>query len=961
MKKHTDFLRTVFVLLTLLCMTATAAAQNINAPATVNESEEGAVQMLKAGNIPMQKRLGDVNLDGSVSIADVTALIDMLLTGTPGSNADVNADGNASIADVTALIDMLLTGSAQYDLVQAQSALDDIYYSMRMAGWTTPGNTHQTFGISAYNLMAEVMGDDMIMGAQGSGWFWYDAAYNVKERYTSTSWRSADLWNAYYTWIANANYILAACQSITSSANYVRGQAYAIRAYSYFMLAQSFARTYKGHENDPCVPIFDGKTFNGSTGKLRSTVTQVYAQIESDINEAVNLLNGTTQQNPSHIGYAVALGLRSRIYLVEEKWSSAYLDAKNAITELEAAGKGILEVEDFKGLNDVSKSNVMWGCDIPDAEVGMYASLWAHMCTNIAYGQRAPKQINKWLYNKMSSTDARRAWWKTNDTGVGSDALVQDKFNTIEGSDWGGDYIWMRVEEMYLNAAEALAHRGNFDSNARNYLNQLMAKRDPNYSCNKSGNDLGALTNDETGSLLEEILIQRRLELWGEDGRIYTIRRLRQGFERNTEDGWPASLTLPSRSLSDPESYPWVLTIPLAEYYNYYARMILDVDQNPIGDYPSSETPEIERTPQHLSFWNTELNLEISASTSSDLNINVYRKGTCDKRYYALLCLTDEDNGSKSWDYVIFEPGQSSSDVTLTFNGEDMALGRHTYTLSLTDLEVSVANSSQLTSMKILVDVMNFESEGQHISFETANQDVVLYTPGYIEVPVTLTRAVTTHDYRAHVTISDQTNPDNIILSSENVFFAAGVSTATTSIRFYDMEIGNTYSCVLTLSDEDIATADPSLGEQITSTTVTVQVKTDDDIWEPAGSCTFTDYFYINEGNTAYEVPIQRNTQTGKYRIVSPLSAAFSGLVDNPCTNNWFFTLNTDGSISPEEGTWDLFYTYQDQNLNGYYDTTRYPTYCYVEQDGNTYDVNFLLSTSTSLYSGGNFIFTWDR
>ena len=957
MKKHTDFLRTVFVLLTLLCMTATAAAQNINAPATVNESEEGAVQMLKAGNIPMQKRLGDVNLDGSVSIADVTALIDMLLTGTPGSNADVNADGNASIADVTALIDMLLTGSAQYDLVQAQSALDDIYYSMRMAGWTTPGNTHQTFGISAYNLMAEVMGDDMIMGAQGSGWFYYDASYNVKGRYTSNSWRSADLWNAYYTWIANANYILAACRSMTSSANYVRGQAYAIRAYSYFMLAQSFARTYKGHENDPCVPIFDGTTFNGSTGKLRSTVAQVYAQIVSDIIEAVNLLNGTTQQSPSHIDYAVALGLQARIALVEENWSQALTSAVNAIS---ASGKSIQDVADFKGLNDVSKGNVMWGYDIPADEVGMYASFWAHMSTNIAYGQTAPKEISKWLYNKMSETDARRAWWITNNTGYGTDAMVQDKFNVVEGTQWEGDYIWMRVEEMYLTAAEA-ACRLDRTVPARGYLSVLMSYRDPNYSCSKTGNELGALTTDETGSLLEEILLQRRIELWGEDGRIYTIRRLHQGFERNTEDGWPASLTLPSRSLSDPESYPWVLTIPLTEYYNYYARMILDVDQNPIGDYPSSETPEIERTPQHLSFGSPTINLEISASTTTDLSIGVSRTGTSSKPYYALLRLTEDGTSTERWYYVTFAPGQSISDVLIPFDGKNLSFGRHTYTLSLTDLEVSVANSSQLTSMKILVDVMNFESEGQHISFETANQDVVLYTPGYIEVPVTLTRAVTTHDYRAHVTISDQTNPDNIILSSENVFFAAGVSTATTSIRFYDMEIGNTYSCVLTLSDEDIATADPSLGEQITSTTVTVQVKTDDDIWEPAGSCTFTDYFYINEGNTAYEVPIQRNTQTGKYRIVSPLSAAFSGLVDNPCTNNWFFTLNTDGSISPEEGTWDLFYTYQDQNLNGYYDTTRYPTYCYVEQDGNTYDVNFLLSTSTSLYSGGNFIFTWDR
>lgn len=40
----------------------------------------------------------------------------------------------------------------------------------------------------------------------------------------------------------------------------------------------------------------------------------------------------------------------------------------------------------------------------------------------------------------------------------------------------------------------------------------------------KTGTALGKLTSDETGSLLEEIIIQRRIELWGEFGRIYDIR-----------------------------------------------------------------------------------------------------------------------------------------------------------------------------------------------------------------------------------------------------------------------------------------------------------------------------------------------------------------------------------------------------------------------------------------------------
>ena len=58
---------------------------------------------------------GDVNEDGSVNIADVTSLIDYLLSGdTTGinlDNADCNQDEGINIADVTSLIDYLLSGA----------------------------------------------------------------------------------------------------------------------------------------------------------------------------------------------------------------------------------------------------------------------------------------------------------------------------------------------------------------------------------------------------------------------------------------------------------------------------------------------------------------------------------------------------------------------------------------------------------------------------------------------------------------------------------------------------------------------------------------------------------------------------------------------------------------------------------------------------------------------------------
>jgi hypothetical protein len=52
---------------------------------------------------------GDVNGDSEVNIADINALIDIILTGGSGdARSDVNGDGEVNIADVNAVIDLIL-------------------------------------------------------------------------------------------------------------------------------------------------------------------------------------------------------------------------------------------------------------------------------------------------------------------------------------------------------------------------------------------------------------------------------------------------------------------------------------------------------------------------------------------------------------------------------------------------------------------------------------------------------------------------------------------------------------------------------------------------------------------------------------------------------------------------------------------------------------------------------------
>ena len=64
------------------------------------------------GQIVEDLFLGDVNGDGEVNIADINAVIDIILGGNGSTSAvDVNGDGEINIADVNAVIDIILSGT----------------------------------------------------------------------------------------------------------------------------------------------------------------------------------------------------------------------------------------------------------------------------------------------------------------------------------------------------------------------------------------------------------------------------------------------------------------------------------------------------------------------------------------------------------------------------------------------------------------------------------------------------------------------------------------------------------------------------------------------------------------------------------------------------------------------------------------------------------------------------------
>ncbi len=485
------------------------------------------------------------------------------------------------------------------DVEKANVALNGIYRAMYVAEEWSVDWADEEFGTTAFILTYDLMGEDMTQNEQGQGWFWYDYVYNVKSDYTGKSGRSYSVWYFYYTIISNANAIIASQEGLTGSPSEINsliGQAYALRAYSYFNLVRFFQQTYVGNENAPGVPIYTEPTTNASEGQPRGTVANVYARIDADIEQAIQLLNpdnAAPRTHPSHIDYYVANGFKANIALEKNDWATAESAAGIAMS----GGTSMLSYNELdKGFafNDVNANTVLWGVQIITEQTDDNLSLFGHMDASVSetYAEISRKCISSWLYNQMSDDDVRKnKWWYGQlevDAGIGTElSYNQFKFQFSDPTNNLGDYIFMRHEEMMLIQAEAMCMQEKY-SQARLVLEELMEERDTGYDISSLTNQKTLTTNDANGpttpaggsvTLLDEIILQRRIELWGEVGRIMDIKRLKTGFSRDFEGSNHPDKLL-SRNTLNPEYPDFVMSIPQSEF-DGNNNMDEVLDQNP--------------------------------------------------------------------------------------------------------------------------------------------------------------------------------------------------------------------------------------------------------------------------------------------------------------------------------------------------------------------------------------------
>lgn len=388
-------------------------------------------------------------------------------------------------------------------------------------------------GYTSQMIYNDVLGDDVIFPSQGNGWFvstlrWLD---NNNEAAAGVSYP----WNFWYGMIRNANNVITYGTEATGSTTIKEkaiGEAYAYRAFSYFQLVQWYANRYQaGVNNDQMGVIIhlDPSTDLIEVPKARATVEEVYAQIWTDLDKAEELLTGKTKTNASHFALDNVLGIKARVALVQQNYQMAAQYA-----ELARKGKSLMSQAQYKeGFNDYTNPEWMWGIKIVGDQSDYFGNFHAYMSRNYNSTQirQAPKVANIKLYNAFPSSDVRTQL--ISPTGEHPELnlassyskfpYTSEKFITSnrDNNTALGDVPFMRVAEMYLIEAEAKFHLGN-EAGSKAVLAELVSSRDSEFtSFTASGSEY-----------LEQIMLNRRLELWGEGFRFFDLKRTNSPLNR---------------------------------------------------------------------------------------------------------------------------------------------------------------------------------------------------------------------------------------------------------------------------------------------------------------------------------------------------------------------------------------------------------------------------------------------
>ncbi|WP_299135309.1 RagB/SusD family nutrient uptake outer membrane protein [uncultured Tenacibaculum sp.] len=372
---------------------------------------------------------------------------------------------------------------------------------------------HDTWGAKAYYLGAEVMGTDLTV--PDFNWYIFEHRWDVTEN--SNGRRNNWAWEIFYS---TANIARTHIEGINKSAlpdakkkTYV-SELKAVEAYSYFNLVRYFSGSYLLGEGKPGIPVYSASLSSGQEPTGRGTIKETYNRIIKLLEEAIPDMGSAVSKY--RFNKSTAEGILARVYLEIGNWTKAAEYAAKA-----KAPYALMNQATYKeGFNTISNNEWMWALPFNADQQDGFARFYSFIDhTSPGYNQIYVSKDFQALFT--SDTDVRKSLIKKQATTNQTKLFTTEKFRDL--TDRSGDLVFMRASEMYLIEAEAKAEAGDLNG-AKQVLLELVKARDAVATLST------ATTKD---ALVNEILIERRKELYGELGvSWFDLKRRNKGISR---------------------------------------------------------------------------------------------------------------------------------------------------------------------------------------------------------------------------------------------------------------------------------------------------------------------------------------------------------------------------------------------------------------------------------------------
>lgn len=430
--------------------------------------------------------------------------------------------------DEIAISDLQETAKISPEILE--STLTGIYTMMYDPGTGGIGG-HNDFGQKATDIHTDLLSADMALSKNTYSRFRLIAQLIPTVDFTYTTGNYMH-WRYYYRLIRSCNLVISSLGGndavITDANRSTMGQAKALRAYGYFYLSQLYIPEYS--ESSTILPIYIDS--EEPDNQPQSTTKEVYDLMIDDLTKSITLLKDFNRANKYEVNKDVAKSLLAYVY-ASMGTSAANLKAKSLAEEVIASGYPITTMaQAVGGFNDFTTPSWIWGVDI-NANTGKHLHSWWGQMDIYSYSYAYfgdTKSIDKNLFDEIHVNDIRKIQFLDNPNSGWNLAPYRKFYHPARklrgtGLYTNEDYLYLRVDEMYLLSAEMSA-KENMPIDARNRLKDILSNRF------NSPADYAYIDGLNGQNLLDEVNLQTRIELWGEGKSYFSMKRNKVTIKR---------------------------------------------------------------------------------------------------------------------------------------------------------------------------------------------------------------------------------------------------------------------------------------------------------------------------------------------------------------------------------------------------------------------------------------------